>query len=575
MAPRAGWRGWATGHWAGLAVAVAIVVLVAIDLSWLDRFRDGYPTDWDESLYMAFALENTQSLRAHGLGELVSTVLNRPTHAPLVPLTAVPIQLVAGETIQASLLTGVAYFALLVSATYALAKRVVSSPWALLAALTIATAPVTTDWSREFHFAVPAAALFTAAVWALLRSSGLRSIAWVLAAGVLLGLAVLARTMTVAYVPGFALAAFALALAGVEDRGRRLAGGAICLGVAAAVAAVWYAPNWDSVSAYLGGAGYGAEAARYGHVDSIASLSFWAQDPGRIAADLYLPLALLLALAVAVAAFYGWRGRGPNLGARLRDWTATPAFALFVIVAVGYLALVSSANQGTAFSLPLLPAAVTLCAAAIGAIPRPLARRGLAGALIAVALLNTVMKSGWLPSLMTPRDVRSQQLGLLPVVDGTGTMQRVLETGGYHLPTPAGRPPALHRRWLPFGRELAGWMLRYADARRRETYALFATRDVVFGTTRLILAGALDHGRTIQSKLLVPAVGADPAKSCGRTLRLARNDFLITADRAPIEASGCREAGIDASARSLGFRPVRSFAMPDGRRMRVWWLDRG
>jgi hypothetical protein len=118
-------------------------------------------------------------------------------------------------------------------------------------------------------------------------------------------------------------------------------------------------------------------------------------------------------------------------------------------------------------------------------------------------------------------------------------------------------------------------MVRYADARHREPYALFATRDVVFGTTRLTLAGALYYRRTIQSKSLMPVLGADPARSCRRTLRLARNDFLITADRAPVEAPGCREAGVDASARSIGFRPARTFAMPDGRRMRVWWLDRG
>jgi 4-amino-4-deoxy-L-arabinose transferase-like glycosyltransferase len=556
-------------------VAVSTLALAGIDVSWLERFRSGYPANWDESLYMAFSLENTHALRSQGLWSLFSTVVERPTHAPLVPLTTVPIHLLAGSGIDSSRLTGPVYFVLLVLATYALAKRVLSPAWAVVPALVLATAPVVTDWTREYHFAVPAAALFTAAIWAMLRSEGLDRRVWVVAAGILLGLTVLARTMTIAYLPGFALAAGAQVLARGEERKRRWLMLAASLALAAAVAAVWYAPNLASVGHYLGGAGYGAESARYGGGHPITTLAFWAQDPGRIAADLYLPLSLVLAVAVVLAAAFAWQRRGRNVPVRLRAWARTPAFALLLIVAEGYLALVSSSNVGSAFSLPWLPVLVILCVLAVTSIPHVGARRGVVVALLAVAAFNAVMKSGWFPSVMRPRSVSASQLGKLPIVDGSGTVQQAIQSAGYRVPSPAGRLPAMQRQWLPFGRKLAGWMIGYADARHRGTYALFATHDPVFGPTRLVLSGAAYFDRTIRAAALPPPLRADPANSCRSTLRRESNDFLVTAQRAPTEIPGCREAGVDASARALGFTPLRSFAMPDGRKLRVWWLDRG
>jgi 4-amino-4-deoxy-L-arabinose transferase-like glycosyltransferase len=102
-------------------------------------------------------------------------------------------------------LTGPIYSIFLVLATYGVARHLMPARWAALAALCVGTAPVVSDFSRLFHFAVPAAALLTAALWALLSSDGLRRTRWVVAAGVLLALMLTARTMTVSYVPGVML----------------------------------------------------------------------------------------------------------------------------------------------------------------------------------------------------------------------------------------------------------------------------------------------------------------------------------------------------------------------------------
>jgi 4-amino-4-deoxy-L-arabinose transferase-like glycosyltransferase len=576
---RARARAWAKRRWPVLTVVAAATGLLALHLVWLHEFRSGYLTGWDESLYIAFALENTQSLRSGGLDSLASTVLLRPRHAPLVPVTTVPLHLIFGQGIDSSLAAGPAFFVLLVLATYGLARCLLPARWAALAALTVATAPVVTDYARVYHFSVPAAALFTAALWALLQSRGLSRKGWAIAAGGLLGLALLSRTMTLAYVPGFVLAAGALAVAAPSDRGHRLA--VLCLMVLSAfgVAAIWYLPNLDSVGGYLFGAGYGAEATLYGSGHPVVSVGFWAQEVVILAEDLYLPLFALLALGVGVAAVHGLprppyaRPTSP-FSSRLRTWATTPAFALLVIVAGGYLALTSSANDGTAFGLPWLPALVVLAIAAIARIPSPLGRRALAIALVAVAVVNVVTQSGWLPSLGDPREVTVSDLGSVPIVDGRGYIHRGVEAAGYPLNPGTSSLPRLHRRWLPFSRELAGWMIHFADARGRTPDALFATRDPLFNNTRLALAAELWFEKPFKARPLAPAARGDPAETCRTRLTLAGNNFLVTADRGRAEITGCRVAKVGDAVHDLGFVPVRGFTLPDGRRLHVWWLDR-
>src|SRR5215813_14031328 len=103
--------------WWPLALLVILVATrIALDAWWLSEFRHGYPLNTDEVGYLTFALDNTQGLGSGG---------------------------VAGPL------------------------------WGLLAALIVMSIPEMTDWARTFHFAVPAAALFTAAIYALIRSEGL------------------------------------------------------------------------------------------------------------------------------------------------------------------------------------------------------------------------------------------------------------------------------------------------------------------------------------------------------------------------------------------------------------------
>ena len=173
--------------------------------------------------------------------------------------------------------TMVGSLALLVVATWFLARRFCGAPWALLAAGVAGTLPGVLALAGVYYFAVPAAALFTLGLACMARADGGARWGWMVAAGLALGLAALARTMVVGLVPAAAAVAVAAALWPGPDRARRLAGTAAGGAAGAAVALAWYAGNSGRVVDYLradqvatGGGGGGQAWAVPGHAGPAA-----------------------------------------------------------------------------------------------------------------------------------------------------------------------------------------------------------------------------------------------------------------------------------------------------------------
>ena len=188
----------------GALVAGIILTTLVLHVVWLVRFRRGYVTEWDESGYLQFALSNFDALHDQGLWTFAKTVAGRETFGPLLPFVTSLAYPIVGRGVFGSLLVLPLFFAGLVGATFALTRRLVSDSWAVVAALAVAAIPAVTDYTRLFHFALPATACMTAALWALVRSDGLRRVGWAAAFGVFVALTLLSRTMTVAYLPGLA-----------------------------------------------------------------------------------------------------------------------------------------------------------------------------------------------------------------------------------------------------------------------------------------------------------------------------------------------------------------------------------
>lgn len=548
-------------------------VLFALHVIWLARFRFGYVTEWDESGYISIALRNTHALTSDGPFSLLSTVLEQGVQAPLVPLAAVLPNVLFGTGVDASLLVEPAFFALLVVATYGVARRLTTPWWALLAAAVVATAPVVSDYARIFHFSVPAAALLVSALWALMKSEGLARRRWAIACGLLLGLMVLARSMTIAYLPGFAVAA-ALPILLAEDRRQRIVNFILLCLSGAVLAGLWYLPNAESVGSYLLNFGYGAESEAYGSEHSPLSVAYWTREAGAVIDELYLPLAAALALCALAALVSALVARGRFGASReeLLGWLRSDIALALVIVLEGYVALTSSKNQGTAFALPWLPVLVVLVCAAVAGIRQRSLRAAAASLLAAGALLNLTMKGDVVSGLSEPRHADLPILGEKTVIDGRGIVQGEVAAAGYPTGPPTEPMPELQKEWLPFAGELARSMTEYAEARGEEPNVGWGFDDLLLNNTRVGLGSELALSRSLPTLFLKPFPDGDSAASYRQQLREADSNLVIVGERGP-GGSGIHltRGRVETAARELGFRPVKSFTAPDGRELAVWW----
>jgi hypothetical protein len=545
-----------------------VIVVLLIDIWWLRRFRVSAVPEYDEAGYMAIALRDLHSLDADGVSGLVHAYVHQVPEAPLVPLVTVVPYLVLGAGVATSVATQLVAVAVLAAATYALGRRVAPDRWAALAAGIAVSLPVVSDFSRTFHFAVPAAALFTSAAWALVRSDGLQRRRWALLAGALLGCTVLARTMTVAYLPGFGAAALLLCCRRGATR-RRVESLVLLAAAAAVVALTWYAPNgnYRTVSQYLAGTGYGGAAARYGAATSPATPAYWLKQ-ARVTSieELYLPLSAALLMCLVVFLATSWR-RLPGVRAAASALIASDIVIPLVIVVEGYAALTSTRNVGTAFSLPWLPSLIVLCLACAARIPQKLARRALALALAAASVLAVVSKSDLIGPLAQRRELTVPVVGTVPVTDGNWLARKDVAGDGYPLPSPSTPLPPLHRRWLPFAEQEVRAALAFTRARQAQPTLLVATGDGILSTTRFTLAAELSRHTLLRAQRLIPGTSSSDYLS---QLRSAHIRLLVTGDPPPSGGDVAR-AQVARAARALGFRPFRTSTAPDGRRITWWW----
>ena len=559
---------------AGVVVAGIVCVTVVLHVVWLVRFRRGYVTEWDESGYLQYALSNFDALHDQGVWTFAKTVGGRGTFGPLLPFVTSLAYPIVGRGIFGSLLVLPLFFVGLVGATFGLARRLVSDSWAVLAALGVAAIPAVTDYTRLFHFALPATACMTAALWALVRSDGLRRAGWAVAFGLFVGLTLLARTMTVAYIPGFALAVGAQFLVAAPEPRVRMRNLAIAVGTIGLVAGPWYIRNARSVYDGLVGSGYGEGATPFGRHYPVASWGYWSKELRLDLSYLGLPLAGALLLFFGVALAYLVAGH-PRLIRTSRPWSprAAGVLALVLVVLEGYIFLTSSRNEGTGFPLPWLPALVVLGVTAVASIPARSIRVALAGVLVVVSVGAVLSKGGWVEPLATVRSVSVPGLGRVAVTDGRGLIQREVGGDGYDI-RPLTQPlPAMHRRWLPLARDVVGWSLRRAEQRREPLNLTLGLDDRIFANSRLTLAAQLWFHRYLPVDYLRSFPDGDTASSYrGQLLSPQPTNALVIGDPPPSGGTITR-GKVEAAARSLGFDPVKSFTMPDGRTIRIWWRE--
>jgi hypothetical protein len=501
------------GAWVGLGARV--LGTVAVNLWWIAARRRGLPFDIDEAGYLQRAVRNADALRAGGLSRLVSTVRQPDPQAPLLTVTAGVFHWLTGAGPYRMLAIEQVFYVMAVGATYWGARRLTTRGWSLVAAVMVASLPGLVTPSRQFAFAVPAAAMLTATLAAQLHADDYRSLPMSLLWGGFLGVTTLSRTVVLALLPPLILAAVLRVVVSRPDRRQVLnLGAGLTLG--GLIGATWYSATWRPVLDYLTGYGYGAQASHYGAGHSVLSWGWWTFRL-RLAlnTEVFAPLAVVLAVClVAGAVGLIRRARlGPDAGRRTRAaigrFASDPHAAVWFLVVGGYLVLSTSRNSGSWFELPLLPAAVML---AISAASRtePRVRPLLGGLSVAAAAVSFAGVSGGLPGVSASAVSISAGRTSLTVFDGRGSLLTYATgTGGGCRPggpcDPSGSAPgetSYLRQWLRPSQQMASLLHDIAIRRGFGPVVFFAVQDPFFNTNTVDLEYQLAFARSLPTGLL-------------------------------------------------------------------------
>jgi hypothetical protein len=562
LSPRARW---------GLVVAVGLLVLAAVDIWWIASHRHGYPLNIDEAGYTSIGLVDYLGFRNGGLHGWWEAVQTQTPNAPLVPaLTSVLLLVKAG--VMEGFGTLLAFWILLGFASYGVGERLAGPRLGALAAMLVALSPGSFLFGREYVFALPAAALLACSVYALLRSEGLQVRRWAVACGVALGLMLLTRTMTVAFVPGVLLAAVVALL--LRRQQGSLSRGTLNLGLlllsGGAVAATWYVRNLQPVLDYLTGFGYGEQADLYGE-NPFLSWGRMRRVAEKVAADdLLLPLALLVLAGLVAIAVVAIRrvAAAEDRRATLARLAGSDAFAVALVFACGYAALTSSRNGGEGFTFPL---AVLLPPLAVIAL-----RLYRSVAVPAIALLTLITALNFVAAANVSDGVSRVRLVSVPGFEPLpwlGGRPRSVSAVRDQVPGPATRFVDQDRGWPDADEALAQFLVEDLGTPTVTPTTAFASRNHVLNTNTVLLAGLLMYRRGLPLTQLNAEEG-DTVAAYKRQLsdpRFGSPTALVTMSRNTDDFPPLvTQKRVEIAARQLHFRPLHTMTLPDDRKLRVW-----
>jgi hypothetical protein len=551
-----------------LVVALGCLLLAAFDAWWVVKYRHGCPLDVDEAGYTTFGLTDYIGLKNAGLHGWWEAVQNQSRFAPLLPAITSWVLLI-NPGILAGFFVLIGFAVLLVFASYGIGEKLAGPRLGALVALAVATSAGLFTFTREYIFALPNATFLACAVFALLYSDGLRSRRWSIACGACLGLMLLSRTMSVAFVPGVLLAAF---LRGRDDLKNRLISFSLLVLAGAAVAATWYWRNLGPAYEYLTNYGYGSRSQYYGAEHALISWGRWKSVLERMVFyDLLLPMAVLLLVGLVaggVILIRRLRQAGDRREELGRLLASDPTIVL-IVFAAGFGALMSSRNGGNGFTFPL---AVLLPALAVLALRG--ARRAVVVPVVAVVaaigLLNVAAATDLSEDVSKARTVHVPLFGPLRWVNGAPQAVEVIRV---QVPGPSTRFDASDKGWPEMDARLSDLLFEPIGPKGSQPLVGMGATNRILNTNTINLAAVLRH----HGGLPLAQLEAEPADTVPSYLEQIRNSpfgeltALITLsselnDFPPL----LTQRKVERAARKLDFRIYRRFVLPDGRQLRLW-----
>jgi hypothetical protein len=560
-----------TVRW-GLVVFAAALLLAALNVWWFKTYRDGFPFDIDEAGYTTFGLVDYLALKSGGIHAWLNAIQGQPTFAPLVPaLSSLVVFVKPGILDGFVVLT--AFMVVLAMAVYGIGVRLAGPRLGAVAALVTATLPGAFAFSREFIFAMPVAALLACAVYALLRSDGVRRRRWAIACGAAIGLMLLSRTMAITYVPGVLLAALVVMLA--RGRGEligRFLNLALLVVTAVAVAATWYAKNLQSVIDYLTDYGYGKQSQFYGRSHALISWGRLRSVAEHITAeDLFLPMAAILAAGLIALAVVLVRRLRPGDGRRteLERLARSDALSVALVFVVGYAGLMSSQNGGDGFTFPLTALLPALAVLALRKFPA--AFKPAVAVLALVATVNLVSTATiWAPASRTRLVSLPGISESLPLTKGVPKAVFAIRA---QIPGPETIFDAGDARWPKTDVKVAKVLAGLYGPNGEPPVVAYASRNRALNTNTVQLATVVKY----HQGLPLIQMEAEPNDSVATYVdqltdpKLGIATALVTVSSSTDDfPPAITQSYAETAARRLGFHRIRTLALPDNRSLYIW-----
>ncbi len=564
-------RNWTSGL-PLLTALIAAFVLFNANWVWVNRFRHGFVLNIDEAGYFSYAMIDYYGLHFGGLAGWFAALSIQSIQAPLTMALTSLLFAITGPHIIIGFAVPLAAGAGCVALTYALGNSLGLGRAALLGALLTAACPVILNYSRAYLFATPAAFCATLALVAILRSRNFRSIGWTVVFGLGLGLLPLARTMTVAFIPGLVLAALVSVLGNPEARLSRFRN--LCLGliISLLVAGPWFWENGVLVAHYLFNYGYDKHALEYGAKISVFSLhSLAVKFNFFLNAEIYLPEAFIICLGLVALL-------GIIIQAAVKDGVrqsifrgfAAPILPVLIFNVTVLLALSSSGNAGSGFITPVIPALMAQTGWALWRVrlPAPV-RVALCTLAIAAAAICIATMAVLTPPFARATALQLPLIGGATLTDGLGAVQGYEIRGGYGVPGAllgAGESQA----WV----QLSGWTAKMITEKYGpQANIMFAFRNVMFNVNTLNLQELIKFHSAFPIQMIDPIeTGTSLA---GYKDWLAKNGpqacILLTAEQAKGDFDPQVDPGLmKTAAQQSGFEQVLEFPTPDGQVFALW-----
>jgi hypothetical protein len=572
-------------------------VLGAVNLAWLEHFRRGMPIDIDESQFYVDAIDQAGALRHGEYDNFIELFEHADWHSPLLPLSLALCQAPLGDDPFLGYAVLQAYYIILLLATYGIARRFTTPPAALLATMVLASSPGIIYYCRTFFVELPTAALFTAAIYAMLCSEQGRRLKWALAMGVAVGLTNLMRPVCLALVPGFFVALGLQCILSPGDRRRRIIHIAVACLVGILTTGLWYfyfhdprhpfkSSNLADALDYLTSYGYGQNTTFYndGGVSLNRPLAVLTYRLRVIVNQgFFLPLATVLSLLAIVGLNARYvRRSGPWMSKeRLRSAMGSNVATLGMLTAYVYAMLTSSLNEGDGFMLVVLPvfavAPIAVFYGTAGRWPQSVAAAGL----VLLGIWHVAMQADCSKYLVSEKSVTLPEIGTLRISSGSGRVHESCRYVGF-----TGPPtllPAEYRQWMQLNNQVLDHIR--SQTKLKHAQVVVGLRDPVFNFSTLDLASRTDFKSrmdTVVFKLddkLAIGHQATVKDHCdlirahltNRSFAHADRIYLVFGEQTPFELQPAVNQVMSAeAAKQMGFMLGETLLMPDGRHLSIW-----